>query len=246
MMKRLILLLLLAVLFVGIVQNSQPIALVFFGFKTTRALPLSVWILLFLAAGALSSSIVQFILNFTDVPTVTFNRNQSPIPPDDRDTSSYSPTNSVKEPASNANSAAIADDVPAENEDEEWQIEEPPSRRPTTEKFDPTLEKYQATVFEAQQQPQSVSRSGSIYSYTYKKSTPTKPSDSSQPAPEPTITPPPPEPEPQEQANPPANYRPERAPGPDRVYDARYRTIEPPYRDLPLEPIDRDEDEDWV
>jgi hypothetical protein len=78
----------------------------------------------------------------------------------------------------------------------------------------------QLRSFEASQQPQNVSREGSVYSYRYR---------------EPKDRPP---------ATPDSEKR--DTPKTGGVVDANYRVIAPPYRPPSEPPLDAEEDEDWV
>ncbi|MGF1486489.1 MAG: lipopolysaccharide assembly LapA domain-containing protein [Prochloraceae cyanobacterium] len=288
-MKRVVLLLGLIIFVVAIIQNSQSIALVFFGYQIPWELPLSLWIFLFMAAGALTSMLLQF-LNLTAARSAAkeiIANNISPPPPSPPrspkppQTSSFAdpesqdrqrefPSRKTKaEPVEDRSFDADPDrwksseTMPQEDlleDPESWDIAEEPPQEPTTvEKFDPSLDKYKSTGFEARQEPKNISRSGSIYSYTYKQA---------ERRPKPKTDPPPPRENTQSKPIDPPNYSQpsNNNPSPDpvepdyqereeysqpqkseRVYDAKYRVITPPYRDLPYEPLNDDrEDEEWI
>ncbi|MDJ0724811.1 MAG: LapA family protein [Prochloraceae cyanobacterium] len=270
-MQRILLLLGLTLFAIAIVQNSQPIAVVFFGFKIPWELPLSIWIFLFIAAGALTSLLLQLI-NSTSVPTSTKTRSQksysppAPPPPSQPEAEfrsapkperEFPKRKPITEPFATAppnpqetvsnSTDAIEDDIL--EQDKEWDIVEPPSEPTRVEQPDPTVARSQSTVFEAPQELKNVSRSGSIYSYTYRKS-------ESKPKSEPqtidikaTSSENPPDPDLGKTKIPSETLRKEyKPPQPrDRIYDAQYRVITPPYRDLPYEPLNDDEDDaDWI
>ena len=285
-MKRVILLLGLTVFAIAIIQNSQPIPLVFFGFQIPWELPLSLSIVLFIAAGALTSLLLQ-LLNFTSMQTTakaTSNRSQQPYspPPPDQESTPRSPKQqeikfekelqeqerefpkrkTAAEPFYNnppeadksrwqSSSTIPEDDFP--QEEKEWDIVEPPNETTRVEKFDPSLDRYKSTVFETRQEPKNVSRSGSIYSYTYKQAqSRPKPDQSAREntQTESSNSPTYPKSNNVESDQPSPTYsegytydRPQKS---DRVYDAKYRVITPPYRDLPHEPLDDEEDRDWI
>ena len=251
-----ILLLLLGILIIFIIYNLQPVTLVFLGIQFPLKLPVALWMLLFLISGAFTSLCLQ-VLNFSPrktAPKVIYRdkpQAYSPKPPqretspereptpiefpsnDSTATSTPSPDLTSATPPkeesqeqqdykrSPADSAAqfiwepgekVTDEKRDRKEEEDWNIEEAPRESTRISSFDRSLNKEdKSNVFETQQQPKTVSRSGSIYSYTYKEPKDTGVGKS------------------------------------EKVYDAEYRVIRPPHRDLPHEPIEDDEDdEDWI
>ena len=95
--------------------------------------------------------------------------------------------------------------------------------------------------FEVSQEPEDISREGSVYSYRYRKaeaSSEEHPSDTQSTTETPTS-----QPTNRESDPPPKVKRPRRRQS-DEVYDANYRVILPPYRS-PAESTE-DEEEDWV
>ncbi len=270
-MQRILLLLGLTLFAIAIVQNSQPIAVVFFGFKIPWELPLSIWIFLFIAAGALTSLLLQLI-NSTSVPTSTKTRSQKsyappapprPSQPQEEFRSAPKPEREfpkrkpIPEPFATASphpretvsnsTDAIEDDIL--EQDKEWDIVEPPSEPTRVEQPDPTVARSQSTVFEAPQELKNVSRSGSIYSYTYRKSESEPKSEPQTIDVEATNSENPPDPDLGKTKIPSETLRKEYKPpqARDRIYDAPYRVITPPYRDLPYEPLNDDEDDaDWI
>jgi len=285
-MKRVVLLLGLIIFVVAIIQNSQSIALVFFGYQIPWELPLSLWIFLFIAAGALTSMLLQF-LNLTAARAaakeIIANNSstrppsppRSPTPPETSSFADREPQDRQREFPSRKTKPEPVEDRPRWKDEEspqtfseedlsadreEWDIIEPPKEPTIVEKFDPSLDKYKSTGFEARQEPKNISRSGSIYSYTYKQA---------ERHPKPKTDPPPPRENTQSKPIDPPNYsqpsnnnpspdpvepnyqereeysQPQKS---DRVYDAKYRVITPPYRDLPYEePLNDDrEDEEWI
>jgi hypothetical protein len=98
--------------------------------------------------------------------------------------------------------------------------EETPSDRP----LEPESK---STIFEVEQQPKITNRTGSVYSYVYR---------------EPRQAPKQPEVEEVEEREKTQNKENRR----DRVYDADYRVIRPPYKENTEPSSDRDDDEDWV
>lgn len=75
----------------------------------------------------------------------------------------------MRSPTSNTTTAAEPDWKPREDE-EDWNIEEPPTEPTTTgEIFDRPLKEDQSKSYEVQQEPKTASRSGSVYSYSYRE-----------------------------------------------------------------------------
>lgn len=80
-LKGFIWVILLGIVVILVLQNLQPISLIFFGSKSIY-LPISIWVILFIGAGIFSSLIIQGLSNFNKV-------NSSPVN-SPRESSSYS------------------------------------------------------------------------------------------------------------------------------------------------------------
>ncbi len=170
--RLLILMLMLGGAIVFVVQNQELVSLVFFGRDQTLQLPIAVWILLFSAAGALTSLFLQF-LNFQR--RATPKRRYAPEP------EPYSPrphrqeTTQERDRPSDARQAPIPKPAPtpaAESDWEttgekgDWNTEESTAKG---ENFDRSLKEDESKTFEVQQEPKTASRSGSVYSYGYRE-----------------------------------------------------------------------------
>lgn len=233
-MRLSILLLFLASAVVFFIQNQQPIVLVFFGNAMAVRLPIAVWVFLFAIAGALTMAIVQ-LLNRFSVPAAPQNfRTERPpsTPPPPRP----QPRSPDREPIRDREvfSMPARETTPArepewesKQREDDWNIEEPPaeSTKPSATS-DRSVTEEQLPKYEAEQTPQRSDRQGSIYSYTYREARdkiekPERPHQESQ------------------------TRSTDKS---DRVYDANYRIITPPYQGSPERTIEEenDEDEDWV
>jgi hypothetical protein len=114
-----------------------------------------------------------------------------------------------------------------EDTNENFETRRQPERESPVEEIDNRSvreDQFKSSVFEAEQKPKTVNRTGSVYSYVYKE-----PKDRED---RPDTTPDDREVEPKETKK------------SDRVYDANYRVIRPPYRD-PSEP-QIEETDDWI
>lgn len=159
---RLVILLILGLgLIIFFLQNSAPIALVFWSTIKTPSLPVAVWIVLFALAGMLSSLLLQMLSQYPK--EVSSNRNypreqvsysnQAPRSPSP-ETRNFQPIDSESSP-----SDGVVD------EDEDWDIEAPP-KQATRPQYPPppVVEKK-----EEEAPPQPIPRSPSPYSYVYKE-----------------------------------------------------------------------------
>jgi uncharacterized integral membrane protein len=243
MMRLLILLLVLGVGILFYLQNQQLVTLVFFGNLASITLPIAIWVLLFIAAGALTSIFWQigFGRQRSSSPrSYESKRSRSYSPPPTSPPSNPQPTSTYRPPletAAPANQPDWESKKDFQEEWDDWEVQKPkrepvrefvrefprdsePIDEETTDSIDRQLEEGRSTVFEAEQKPQQVNRTGSVYSYVYRepKDTPDK------------------EPEPEKE-------QPKR----DRVYDADYRVIRPPNRENIEQKRQEDEnDEDWL
>lgn len=221
-----------------VLQNLSPaLALVILGSRTA-ALPLAVWILLAIFAGFLTSIALQ-ILNYLQrrlaqrqtvaqiprSPTSRFSQAREMPKAASRSDSgearkSPSQPRPEREPSGRDYAATVSDweaSRPPDwnQEDDEWQIEQPPTTETPIQDF-PS----QAGTYEVKKEAESSDRSGSVYSYRYREAKPKQPK--------------PQEPKPE---TPPSQ------PTGEQVYDANYRVIRPPLWEMP-NPPDEDE-EDW-
>lgn len=221
-MRLLILVLAFAAMAVFFWQNRQPLPLVFFGGSLKAQLPLAAWVLLFAAAGALSSLIVRGLNASGRKPTGVRDLPAPPASPRPRTPPkpplTPEPARATVPPPAPAAASDWQASLPPESEEwDDWTNETPPPA-PVTEK-PPALGNVtpQLRNFEAPQQPESASREGSVYSYRYR------------------------EPRERPQETPDSQKR--DTPKTGEIVDANYRVIAPPYRQPPSEAED---EEEWV
>ena len=159
-----------AVLIIFTVQNWLPVLpLVFFGSQTT-ALPLAIWMVIFMAAGALTSVALQLI-NYVPSRIASgeeFNRQDVELPPRNP------PENPLeKEEKTYTTGRTKSDWEKPRNPDwepqpeDDWDIEEPPEEA-TRPRINFNLEK-PARDYEVRRQPTTKEQSGSVYSYGYRQ-----------------------------------------------------------------------------
>jgi hypothetical protein len=247
-MRLLILLLVLGVGGLFFVQNQQAITLVFFGNLATVTLPMAVWVLLFIAAGAITSFVWQILTPRFKPPVPGSyeskrSRSFSPPPPPPQSERTFSnsrpPQEFLRSPAPTTSSSATSDWESKDFQEEwdDWEVKKPqpeprkdfirepePNDSDRSEDFERTLEENKSRIFEAEQQPKSSTQTGSVYSYVYRE-----PKDRQDRKPE------------EKQENQTEDRK------TDRVYDANYRVIRPPYRENVEEQTRKEEDaEDWI
>ncbi|MCU0532986.1 MAG: LapA family protein [Hydrococcus sp. Prado102] len=264
-MRFIILLLLLGIGIVFFLQNQQLVTLVFFGNVATVTLPIAVWVLSFTGIGILTSFCWQ-VLSSIGRPSASGRssaRQSRPYsspppspPPQPRVTEIFSDNRPPQQDFARSPTSTRPSNVNPKDFEEEWDDwqDEQPKREPVrdfvrefprdydsrtakSDRIEPEVEdepidnseripKDNANLFEVQQQPKTSNRTGSVYSYVYRE-----PKD--KPEKEPPVEDK--KPETQESKG-------------DRVYDADYRVIRPPYQPPPPEQPRRDieDDEDWI
>ncbi|MDJ0599843.1 MAG: LapA family protein [Crocosphaera sp.] len=223
-MRLIVLVLMLVGTVLILLQNQQPIILYFLGTDAKTAmfslkLPLGIWVIGFTLVGTITSLLIQLLTRsprFT-TPRQSSNRHPqpqpSPEPPYERPEPKQSDWESPP-PREWENT------VQEEENDDEWDIEEPPMEQ-TIPQATPNLEETRSE-FEVQQPPKTSSREGTVYSYTYRELSDRPKSDPPQDSPV---------------------VEKKSSPN-DQVYEAKYRVITPPYRPSP--DADDDEDESWI
>lgn len=198
-----------------LVQNWSPVlSLVFLGMRS-QPLPLALWILFSLVAGAGTSlfiSNLSLLASFLASP---------PVPRPTTTTASRTKANSQKEtstrynpqtPKTTAEAASQQrfdedfDDWENNSADDDWDFDQQPTPPPASSSRTESVR--EAKSYERPQQPQSGSRSGSTYSYSYRE---------------------------------PKNTAVGKT---ESVYDADYRVIIPPYQP-PVNNTKNEEDDDW-
>lgn len=229
--RLLTLLIALAAIIIFYLQNQQSIALIFYGITLPIQFPVSVWVLLSLLAGILTSIILQILSSlgrskssekfreselYRDSRT-TVKKNSS-----DRKTRSQKIENKRLE---RPRQEEIDWETPSQKK-VDWDgkeiISEPNWTREIKDDFpfkkQPPLEKN----YEVEKKPVSENHSGSMYSYSYGESKKTDDQDD--------------------------RVKKDRPRNIDRVYDANYRVIDAPTDDLPPtnRSNDTDDDEDWI
>ena len=222
-MRLLILLLSLGGVIIFAIQNREPVALVFFGSPIALNLPVAGWMILSMVAGIVTSLVIQ-LLNF-----------QRGYPPNQRSSTNFAPRQPTPPPPKQTNreepyqaqsftATTPASDWESQRQDD-WNLEEPPQST-VLKDFERRLAEDERSV-EQQPKPQTSSQSGSVYSYGYrkaedevKKTAPDKRDDSVQ------------------------TDQPTSQTDKDKVYDADYRVVTPPYRQNVTPPSE--DEEDWV
>ncbi len=239
-MRLIILLLALIGTVILLVQNQQAIALYFLGTDSETALfslklPLGVWVILFAMGGILTSLFIQLL---TRSPRQLTAKQPSKPRPRSQDT----PETPYQRPQEKRSDWEVPpkpeweDTVKEVEDDDEWDIEEPPIEQTIPRKSSPLEET--RSEFEVQQPPKTVSREGTVYSYTYREL-----SDR-------VSSPPPSDPvpldQPHEDRDPQVEKKPPATNPGGEVYDANYRIITPPYQPSQDRSPDEEEDETWI
>jgi uncharacterized integral membrane protein len=164
-MQILLLLAILSGLALLLVQNWSPVLpLVFLGL-TTPALPLAVWILISLFAGAGTSVAIASLFNLANYFAQPKARNKRQVQPPPRPQPSYnSYTGRSTQDTSNNNNADDWFEEPINDED--WHLEEnaQDSNNDNTDAYPQDSRNY-----EVNNQPKSSKRQGSVYSYSYRE-----------------------------------------------------------------------------
>ncbi len=158
-----------------LVQNWSPVlSLVFLGVRTLP-LPLAMWILFSTAAGAVTSLLITTLLKVSNY----FGGQQRQRPYKSAGTSPRTKATSREEPqqpsyrpstaASNTESTTSNEFDDWETNDsrnDDWDFDEPQPEAPTPSPQTPPYRDSQ--TYERQQEPQSRTQSGSVYSYNYR------------------------------------------------------------------------------
>ncbi|QIR39170.1 LapA family protein [Tolypothrix sp. PCC 7910] len=156
-------------------QNwSPPISLVFLGMRT-QALPLAMWMLFATAAGALTSVFITSLFKisnyFVGQPRQTRFKSTTASP---RTKTTFRkettpPPTSTPPPASNTENTSNDefDDWNTNNQDDDWNFEQNPREASNTQQQSQDFA--ESKSYERPQQPQSSSKSGSVYSYNYRE-----------------------------------------------------------------------------
>ncbi len=217
--KLLVLLLLLGSAIAFFLDNQQPVSLVFFR-RIQLTLPLAIWMLLFTVAGFLTNFCLQTLnrLAFAGVdPQVATEKDYSPQFESNEDSREYRTENSWSSSSESDWNRNL------EEEEEDWDIEEPPAE-PTRvrEEYEPIDNDEQEEDFDEDDRELEMETDRSS-SQNYSGSL-------------------------QDRQPSPYSYRYEKnsqqkAANRDRVYDADYRVITPPYRHNIEEQQEEDIDE---
>ena len=235
-MKLLLPLLILVSTVVFLIQNQQTVTLYFLGINAKTALfslslPVGIWVILFSIFGILTSLIIQLVNQFSS----SLSPRDFTFYPQSPEISGSSPSSKKTDwgKTSQRNWGKIEQDF---EEEDGWDIDKPPTQPTfTREKLERKLqeEEEQTTGFEVRQPPRKAFHQGSIYSYTYRELRDSENSRLSQESVEPL----PNKPETLESNNKTV----------DRVYDANYRVLTPPYRkDQESSNFDQEEEQDWI
>ena len=228
-MRLILVFLMLIASIIVLVQNQQAIAIYFLGTDTKTALcslklPLGLWVILFTLGGILTSLLMQGLTQFPRQAAPKQTGKSRPRPQDP-------PETPYQRPKSNTSDWENPlpqewEDVPPEDDDDEWDIEEPPIEKTIPRK--PSRVKETKSEFEVQQpSPTKASQEGTVYSYTYREL-----SDRI------SATPPQDPPKVEKETS-------SSSPNPNKkVYDADYRVITPPYQ--PPQESEDEDDESWI
>lgn len=137
-----------------LVQNLSPtLSLVFLGMRTIP-LPLSLWILLSITAGAATTVLISSLLKFINYPPVSAPK---PSP-----TNSESSTASPRDKSTTVrNSASNTKEYTEKNEFDDWETDD--------NEDNDWEESEQSSTFEPQSTSKNASQSSSVYSYSYKE-----------------------------------------------------------------------------
>ncbi|OUL36397.1 hypothetical protein BV372_07665 [Nostoc sp. T09] len=154
-------------------QNWSPvISLVFLGMRT-QPLPLAMWMLLATTAGALTSLFITTLFKLSTYFGGQQRQTRSKAAASPRTKTTYRPQStpppSSPPPASkteNTSSDAF-DDWNTNTQDDDWNFDEKPQEASQTRQQ--TQDFADSKTYERQQQPQSSSQSGSVYSYNYRE-----------------------------------------------------------------------------
>lgn len=173
-MRIILLLVILGGLTLLLVQNWSPVLpLVFLG-VATPALPLAVWILISLAAGASTSLAIASLLQLTNYFSQSKPSNQRQVQPPPRPQSppqqaAYTAASKASPKATPPPPSDRAVDDWQESTDEDWHFDEDDEEPENTSPPD----NVQDRRYEVDSEPKSSYRAGSVYSYSYRE-----PSDS--------------------------------------------------------------------
>lgn len=156
-----------------VVQNLSPVLpLVFLGLRS-QALPLAVWILLSITAGALTSLSITGLFklaNYFAPSHASSVRNdvKASAPRSNTQTNKkqYTATNPAASTANSTPSNADEDDWGDDSTNDDWSFEEDTER---SQNFDSQDNVKDSTTYEVKQQPKSSRQSGSVYSYSYRE-----------------------------------------------------------------------------
>ncbi|MDB9316158.1 LapA family protein [Nodularia spumigena] len=166
----------LGILTLLLIQNWSPVlALVFLGVRTLP-FPLAMWIFFSTAAGAFTSLIITTLLKVSNYfgepqpqrpytsagtsPRAKATSREEPQPPPYRTSTAASPTESTP-------SNAFDDWETNDSRNDDWDFDEQQPEAPTPSPQTPPVRDSQ--TYERQQEPQSRSQSGSVYSYNYRE-----------------------------------------------------------------------------
>lgn len=150
-------------------QNWSPVLpLVFLGMRT-QALPLAVWILMSVGAGAFTSLFITGLFklsNYFAQPNLKKSRNvtrgSSAQPDEAHHTATSRPASNTEPTPSDASDDWDSDSTT----DDDWDFEEDADKTRNSSSQDDIRD---STTYEVKQEPKSGSRSGSVYSYSYRE-----------------------------------------------------------------------------
>lgn len=147
-------------------QNWLPgLQLVFMGVKT-QPLPLAVWILISLAAGAFTSLFITSLFKLSNYFARSAELRPKVAGAKSAPTEAHQTAASRDRPNINSTTSDAADDWGSNStDDDDWDFEEDTDK--TQNSTQNTVK--DSTTYEANTEPKSGSRSGSVYSYNYRE-----------------------------------------------------------------------------
>lgn len=153
-----------------LVQNWSPVLpLVFLGMKT-QPLPLAVWILISVTAGANTSLLITALFKLSNyfaqlnLRRPNFVAKNSSVQPNEADYTAAS--RSASNTSSTSSDASDDWDSDSTNEDDDWDFEDEADKTQKSSSHDDIKD---STTYEVKQEPKSSYQSGSVYSYSYQE-----------------------------------------------------------------------------
>ena len=166
-MQIILLLVVLGGLTLLLVENWSPVLpLVFLG-VTTQPLPLALWILMSVGAGAFTSLVVTGLFNLSGYFARLPRDRRKVVDSKTQPSGSRQTVKSQKQPATDSTPSDTTDDWDSNSsDDDDWDFEEDEGKSQNSS----SQKEVKSTNYEVSTEPQSSNRSGSVYSYNYRSS----------------------------------------------------------------------------